>query len=118
MTCKDCIHYDVCAIIEDKDEDYLTEYGCDDFKPKYEYDAKMAEKECDRYKVFLDKWQKTLIEKARTEAIIEFAYKLKKNESYFRIDCFGRKTVGRVISIADIDSVMKQMLSVKEQNHD
>ncbi len=37
MTCKDCIHYDVCVIVEHQtgeDEDYLTEFGCSDFKPK------------------------------------------------------------------------------------
>jgi hypothetical protein len=37
MTCKDCIHYDVCVIVENstnKDEDYYTEYGCNDFKNK------------------------------------------------------------------------------------
>ena len=36
MTCKDCAHYDVCVIIENSadDEDYLTEFGCEDFKDK------------------------------------------------------------------------------------
>ena len=36
MTCKDCIHYDVCVIVEHRtdDEDYYTEYGCKDFKNK------------------------------------------------------------------------------------
>lgn len=40
MTCKDCIHYDVCVIVEHRlreDEDYLTEFGCSDFKPKSRY---------------------------------------------------------------------------------
>ncbi len=40
MTCKDCIHYDVCVIVEHQlreDEDYLTEFGCSDFKPKSRY---------------------------------------------------------------------------------
>lgn len=34
MTCKDCIHYDVCCIVENsanKNDDYLTEFGCNDF---------------------------------------------------------------------------------------
>lgn len=33
MTCKDCIHYNVCVIVEIKpdDEDYFTEFGCEDF---------------------------------------------------------------------------------------
>lgn len=37
MTCKDCIHHDTCVIVEhlsDKDEDYYTEFGCEDFKNK------------------------------------------------------------------------------------
>ena len=37
MTCKDCIHYNVCVIVEhrvDEDEDYLTEFGCEDFLDK------------------------------------------------------------------------------------
>ena len=36
-TCKDCIHYKVCVIVEnstDKDDDYYTEYGCEDFEYK------------------------------------------------------------------------------------
>lgn len=40
MTCKDCIHYDVCVIVEHQtsdDEDYLTEFGCSDFKSKSRY---------------------------------------------------------------------------------
>ena len=34
MTCKDCIHYNVCVIVEhrvDEDEDHLSEFGCKDF---------------------------------------------------------------------------------------
>ena len=34
MTCKDCIHYNVCVIVEhrvDEDEDHLSEFGCEDF---------------------------------------------------------------------------------------
>ena len=36
MTCKDCIHYDVCVIVENSadNEDYNTEFGCTDFKDK------------------------------------------------------------------------------------
>ena len=37
MTCKDCLHYEVCVIVEhstSEDEDYLTEFGCDDFKDR------------------------------------------------------------------------------------
>lgn len=37
FTCKDCIHYDVCVIVEnstDIDNDYLTDFDCDDFVPK------------------------------------------------------------------------------------
>jgi ribosomal protein S27AE len=37
MTCKDCLHYEVCVIVEHstgEDEDYLTEFGCDDFKDR------------------------------------------------------------------------------------
>lgn len=37
MTCKECVHYDVCVIVEnqvDKEDDYYTEFGCDDFKSK------------------------------------------------------------------------------------
>lgn len=36
-TCKDCLHYEVCVIIENSvfgDEDYLTEFGCEDFKDR------------------------------------------------------------------------------------
>ena len=36
-TCKDCLHYEVCVIVdssESTDEDYLTEFGCDDFKDR------------------------------------------------------------------------------------
>ena len=37
MTCKNCLHYDVCVIVEHStrdDEDYLTEFGCEDFKDR------------------------------------------------------------------------------------
>ena len=37
MTCEDCLHYEVCVIVENSestDEDYLTEFGCDDFKDR------------------------------------------------------------------------------------
>ena len=37
MTCKDCLHYDVCVIVEYSeatDEDYLTEFGCDYFEDR------------------------------------------------------------------------------------
>lgn len=37
VTCKDCLHYEVCVIIENSvfgDEDYLTEFGCEDFKDR------------------------------------------------------------------------------------
>jgi len=36
-TCKDCLHYEVCVIIENSvsgDEDYLNEFGCEDFKDR------------------------------------------------------------------------------------
>lgn len=34
MTCKDCIHYNTCVIVEhrvDEDEDHLSEFGCENF---------------------------------------------------------------------------------------
>lgn len=34
MTCKDCIHYNTCVIVEhrvDENEDHLSEFGCEDF---------------------------------------------------------------------------------------
>ncbi len=34
MTCKDCVHYKVCVIVQEsanKEEDYFTEFGCEDF---------------------------------------------------------------------------------------
>lgn len=37
MTCKDCLHYEVCVVVENSestDEDYLTEFGCEDFKDR------------------------------------------------------------------------------------
>ena len=39
MTCKDCISYDVCVIVEHSSEEYdhYTEYGCEDFKNKADY---------------------------------------------------------------------------------
>lgn len=50
MTCKDCIHYDVCVIVENsanKDkEDYYTEFGCDDFKNKADYVEVVRCKDC------------------------------------------------------------------------
>lgn len=34
-TCKDCVHYNVCAVMEfsaeDSKENYLKDYGCEDF---------------------------------------------------------------------------------------
>ena len=41
VTCKDCLHYDVCVIVEhstNDDEDYLTEFGCEDFKDRNKYE--------------------------------------------------------------------------------
>lgn len=40
MTCKDCIHYAVCVIVQNsanKEEDYFTEFGCEDFINKSDY---------------------------------------------------------------------------------
>ena len=39
MTCKDCVHYDVCVIVEHSDTDYdhYSEYGCEDFKNKADF---------------------------------------------------------------------------------
>lgn len=34
--CNDCLHHDMCVIVEhsvSEDEDYYTEFGCDDYKP-------------------------------------------------------------------------------------
>lgn len=48
MTCKDCLHYEVCVIVEhstSEDEDYLTEFGCDDFKDR----SKWAEQKTGRW---------------------------------------------------------------------
>lgn len=45
MTCKDCLHYDVCVIVEhtDKDKyDHYSEFGCEDFKNKADF-VKKAE---------------------------------------------------------------------------
>lgn len=42
-TCKDCLHYDVCVIIEHSvfgDEDYLSEFGCEDFKNRENWTEK------------------------------------------------------------------------------
>ena len=42
-TCKDCIHYEVCVIIGNSvsgDEDYLTEFGCEDFKDRTKWTEK------------------------------------------------------------------------------
>lgn len=47
-TCKDCLHYEVCVIVEhstSEDEDYLTEFGCDDFKDH----SKWMEQKCGRW---------------------------------------------------------------------
>lgn len=40
MTCKDCIHYAVCVVVQNlanKEEDYFTEFGCEDFINKSDY---------------------------------------------------------------------------------
>ena len=39
MTCEDCIHYDVCVIVEHSSEEYdhYTEYDCEDFKNKADF---------------------------------------------------------------------------------
>ena len=55
MSCKDCIHYDVCLIVEisaNKDEeDYYTEFGCDDFKNKADFvEVKCRCKDCKYYR--------------------------------------------------------------------
>lgn len=49
MTCRDCIHYDVCVIVENsanKDEDYYSEFGCNDFKNKADYVEVCRCKDC------------------------------------------------------------------------
>lgn len=39
MTCKDCVHYSVCVIVEHSDANYdhYSEYGCEDFKNKADF---------------------------------------------------------------------------------
>ena len=53
MTCRDCIHYDVCVIVENSankdEEDYYTEFGCDDFKNKADYAEVVLCKDCVDY---------------------------------------------------------------------
>ena len=51
MTCKDCIHYDVCVIVEHSDEDYdhYTEYGCEDFKNKADFVEVVRCKDCKKF---------------------------------------------------------------------
>lgn len=52
MTCKDCISYDVCVIVEhlpSDEEDYYTEFGCDKFKNKADYAKVVRCKGCDHY---------------------------------------------------------------------
>ena len=42
-TCKDCLHCEVCVIVEHNtsdDEDYLTEFGCEDFKDRTNWTEK------------------------------------------------------------------------------
>lgn len=51
MSCKDCLHYEVCVIVEhstSKDEDYLTEFGCEDFKDR----TKWAEQKRGQWKYY------------------------------------------------------------------
>ena len=56
MTCKDCIFYNQCVIVDnyaEKDErDYFTEYGCAEFKYKADFVEVVRCKDCDHYLVW------------------------------------------------------------------
>ena len=49
MTCENCIHYDVCVIVQHSNEDYdhYTEFGCEDFKNKADFEEVVRCKDCD-----------------------------------------------------------------------
>ena len=51
MSCKDCIHYDVCVIVEHSDTDYdhYSEYGCEDFKNKADFVEVVRCEKCKHY---------------------------------------------------------------------
>ena len=48
MTCKDCLHYDVCVIVQysSKEYDHYTEFGCEDFKDKADFVEVVRCKDC------------------------------------------------------------------------
>ena len=84
MTCKDCIHYGVCTVVEmqtNKEEDYLTEFGCESFLPAAEdekiKECKRLEAECERLVTLLDAKCERCIARDRAEAVKEFAERLK-----------------------------------------
>ena len=56
MTCKECIHYDVCVIVQYSTEDYdhHTEYGCEDFKNKADYVEVVRCKDCKHWIYWAD----------------------------------------------------------------
>lgn len=122
MTCKDCIHYDVCAIIEDKGEGYLTEHGCDDFLSKKECaktnELKKLQIEADKWKTFLGEWLDRNTAKEKAAAITEFAYKIKSKAHIYYIDFDDIKQYRQVVSCEDIDAIMNQMIDTQEQNND
>lgn len=47
-TCKDCLHYETCVIVElsvDEPECYYAEFGCKDFKDKNKLARKVISNE-------------------------------------------------------------------------
>ena len=48
MTCKDCVHFDVCTIMEfsSYDPTHLQEFGCNDFKNKADFVEVVRCKDC------------------------------------------------------------------------
>ena len=50
MTCKDCLHYNTCTIMEHSSYDpaYYQEFGCDDFKNKVDFVEVVRCRDCKR----------------------------------------------------------------------